>query len=105
MKQTCPYLEQCKVPKETHRCFDDLKYVQCTIYKRYQNMGDVKNDDLAPEVEARGIEYKLLIKKYGIIESNETNEDEEVNENTIIYNLPNIPNIPYISLAEFNVST
>ena len=59
MKQTCPYLEQCKVPKETHRCFDDLKYVQCTIYKRYQNMGDVKNDDLAPEVESMGIS-KLL---------------------------------------------
>ena len=47
MKQECPYMNECKLQKEAHRCYDSMKYVKCIIYQRYQQMGyDIKNDNL-----------------------------------------------------------
>jgi len=50
--QECPFIKECRVPKENYRCYDDMKYQRCIIYQRYRCLGyDIEHDDLAPEVE------------------------------------------------------
>jgi hypothetical protein len=39
MKQECPYLELCKMPKESYRCYDDMFYTRCIVYQRLESLG------------------------------------------------------------------
>ena len=60
MKQTCPYITQCKMPKESHRCYDDMKYQRCISYQRFKKLSyDIKHDDLGIGVEGSKLLRKL----------------------------------------------
>jgi len=53
-RDVCPFMDQCKITIEEHRCYDPKKYINCIIYNRYKILGYDPNT-LAPEVENIGL--------------------------------------------------
>ena len=56
MKQECPYLTDCKLPKRNDLCFNNMRYTHCIVYQRSKALGRIP-------ISKTGL--KRFIEKYG----------------------------------------